>query len=215
MFKGVCFRTTVWRSPMNCGTIMCRRGVSALTLLNVSYRRALGSGLLTFLHVRKGARNASWQRPYGHIDDLQVAANATLRGLINNLSIRSGPQVVVNDDRLSPDETGEDLYPWKRWHVRNDPVGNNARPPVDFFMPTSNTQSQWRSIRAVSRIADDISAIPKYVGGQAGAGGAGRTASGLAMLMGNASKIFRRSPPTSTVTCWSPPFSACRFDPAD
>ena len=40
-------------------------------------------------------------------------------------------------------------------------------------------------------IADDVSAIPKYVGGQAGAGGAGRTASGLAMLMGNASKILQ------------------------
>ena len=39
-------------------------------------------------------------------------------------------------------------------------------------------------------IADDVSAIPKYVGGQAGSG-AGRTASGLAMLMGNASKILQ------------------------
>jgi hypothetical protein len=39
-------------------------------------------------------------------------------------------------------------------------------------------------------IADDVSAIPKYVGGQSGSG-AGRTASGLAMLMGNASKILQ------------------------
>ena len=39
-------------------------------------------------------------------------------------------------------------------------------------------------------IADDVSAIPKYIGGQA-SGGAGRTASGLAMLMGNASKILQ------------------------
>ncbi len=39
-------------------------------------------------------------------------------------------------------------------------------------------------------IADDVSAIPKYIGGQAG-GGAGRTASGLAMLMGNSSKILQ------------------------
>ena len=123
--------------------------------------------------------------------DVQTVANATLRGLVNNLSISSGPQVVVNDDRLSPDETGEDLYPWKRWHTRNDPVGNNARPPIDFFMPTSNVQSLVQAYQEFVSIADDISAIPKYVGGQAGAGGAGRTASGLAMLMGNASKIFQ------------------------
>ena len=125
------------------------------------------------------------------LEDLQVISNATVRGLVNNLSISSGPQVVVNDDRLSPDETGEDLYPWKRWHTRNDPVGNNARPPVDFFMPTSNTQSLVAAYQQFISMADDISAIPKYVGGQAGAGGAGRTASGLAMLMGNASKILQ------------------------
>ena len=125
------------------------------------------------------------------IADLQEAANATLRGLINNLSIASGPQVVVNDDRLSPDETGEDMYPWKRWHVRNDPVSNNAQPPISFFMPTNNSQALISVFQELVSIADDVSAIPKYVGGQAGAGGAGRTASGLAMLMGNASKILQ------------------------
>lgn len=125
------------------------------------------------------------------LEDLQVVSNATLRSLVNNLSISSGPQVVVNDDRLSPDETGEDLYPWKRWHTRNDPVGNNARPPIEFFMPTSNVQSLVQAYQEFVSIADDVSAIPKYVGGQAGAGGAGRTASGLAMLMGNASKILQ------------------------
>ena len=125
------------------------------------------------------------------LSDVQEAANATLRGLINNLSISSGPQVVVNDDRLSPDETGEDLYPWKRWHVRNDPVSNNAQPPISFFMPTSNAQQLIEVYEKFVGIADDVSAIPKYVGGQAGAGGAGRTASGLAMLMGNASKILQ------------------------
>lgn len=125
------------------------------------------------------------------LGDIQESANATLRSLINNLSISSGPQVVVNDDRLTPDETGEDLYPWKRWHVRNDPVGNNSQVPISFFMPTSNSQSLMQVYQQLIQIADDVSAIPKYVGGQAGAGGAGRTASGLAMLMGNASKILQ------------------------
>ena len=125
------------------------------------------------------------------LTDMQEAANSSLRALINNVSIASGPQVVVNDDRLSPDETGEDLYPWKRWHCRNDPVGSNAQPPISFFMPTSNAQQMISVFQEFVSIADDVSAIPKYVGGQAGAGGAGRTASGLAMLMGNASKILQ------------------------
>jgi hypothetical protein len=125
------------------------------------------------------------------IADIQEVANATLRSLVNNLSIASGPQVVVNDDRLSPDETGEDMYPWKRWHVRNDPVSNNNQEPITFFMPTSNSQQLIQVFQAFQGFADDISAIPKYIGGDTGGGGAGRTASGLAMLMGNASKILQ------------------------
>ena len=125
------------------------------------------------------------------LTDVQEVANASLRSLVNNLSIASGPQVVINDERLAPEENGEDLYPWKRWHVRNDPVGNNTQIPVSFFMPTSNAQQLIEVYQAFVGIADDVSAIPKYVGGQASSGGAGRTASGLAMLMGNASKILQ------------------------
>jgi len=124
------------------------------------------------------------------ISDLQETANATLRALINNLSISSGPQVVINDDRLAPEENGEDLYPWKRWHTRNDPLANNNQVPISFFMPSSNAQSLIEVFKTFIDLSDDVSAIPKYVGGQS-TGGAGRTASGLAMLMGNASKILQ------------------------
>jgi hypothetical protein len=125
------------------------------------------------------------------IADLQDVANACLRSLVNNISISSGPQVVVNDDRCRPEDNTDELYPWKRWHVTNDPVSNNAKPPVDFFSPQSNAQDLLTVFKAFQELADDVSAIPKYIGGQAGSGGAGRTASGLAMLMGNASKILQ------------------------
>ena len=122
--------------------------------------------------------------------DMQESANATLRSLINNLSISSGPQVVINDDMLASGENGEDMYPWKRWHTKNDPMTSAGKQPISFFMPASNAQSLIECYSKFVDIADDVSAIPKYVGGQAG-GGAGRTASGLAMLMGNASKILQ------------------------
>lgn len=124
------------------------------------------------------------------LSDIQEVANASLRALVNNLSISSGPQVIVNDDRLSPDEDGEDLYPWKRWHVQSDPMGNNASKPIDFFQPNSNAQELMGVYQNFNNLADELSAIPKYLSGQA-SGGAGRTASGLAMLMGNASKILQ------------------------
>lgn len=124
------------------------------------------------------------------LNDIQDVCNASLRALVNNLSISSGPQVVVNDDRLAPDEDGEELYPWKRWHVQSDPMGNNGAPPITFFQPNSNAQELLGVYQKFSEIADEISAIPRYLSG-ASAGGAGRTASGLAMLMGNASKVLQ------------------------
>jgi hypothetical protein len=124
------------------------------------------------------------------IADLQEVANATLRSLVNNISIASGPQVVVNDDRVLPEENTDDLYPWKRWHTRNDPVGNNAKPPLEFYQPQSNAQELIAVFKAFVDLSDDVSAIPKYIGGQA-SGGAGRTSSGLAMLMANAAKILQ------------------------
>jgi len=126
------------------------------------------------------------------LNDVQEAGNATLRSLINNLSIASGPQVVVHDDLLSNDEDGEDLYPWKRWHVNRDPMGSSSSiKPIDFFQPQSNAQELLGVYKSFVDMADELSAIPKYLSGAGAGGGAGRTASGLAMLMGNASKILQ------------------------
>lgn len=125
--------------------------------------------------------------------DVQDVANATLRALVNNLSIASGPQVIVNDERLAPGEDGDSLYPWKRWHTVSDPTvsGNTAQKPVDFFQPRSNAQELLGVYKEMTNIGDEISALPRYITGTERLGGAGRTASGLALLMGNANKILQ------------------------
>jgi hypothetical protein len=124
------------------------------------------------------------------LTDIQTVCNATLRALVNNLSIASGPQVTVNTDRLADGENAEDLYPWKRWYVRSDPLGNNTEPPIQFFMPSSISQELMAVYSAFTELADEMSAIPRYMTG-AQAGAIGRTASGLSMLMSNSSKILQ------------------------
>jgi len=125
------------------------------------------------------------------LDDIQEVANASLRSLVNNLSIASGPQVIVNDDRIDPAQDTDDLYPWKRWHTLNDPMGS-AEPAVNFFQPQSNSQELLSVYNQMTLIADEISAIPRYMTGSAtGQAGAGRTASGLNMLMQNAGKVLQ------------------------
>jgi hypothetical protein len=124
------------------------------------------------------------------LNDVGDVCNATLRALVNNLSMSSGPQVVVNTDRLANGADAESMYPWKRWHTVSDPLGNNAQVPVSFFQPASNAQELLMVYGRFNDLADELSAIPKYLSGGS-AGGAGRTAAGLAMLMGNASKILQ------------------------
>jgi hypothetical protein len=124
------------------------------------------------------------------LNDIQDVCNASLRALVNNLSISSGPQVVVNDDRIAAGEDADELFPWKRWHVSQNPMPGSTEKPIDFFQPQSNAQNLIQVYQSFSALADDLSAIPRYLAGES-AGGAGRTASGLAMLMGNASKILQ------------------------
>lgn len=124
------------------------------------------------------------------LEDLQEVSNATLRSLVNNMSIASGPQVVINTELLDPTVNEDQLYPWKRWKVLSDPLGSN-REPVTFFQPNSNAQELIQIYQSLNNLSDDISAIPRYATGESLSGGAGRTASGLSMLMGNAQKVLQ------------------------
>lgn len=125
------------------------------------------------------------------LDDIQTVANASYRALVNNMGMASGPQVVINDKVLTPGET-DDMYPWKRWHVNFDPtMAASGTAPITFYQPDSRATELQGIIANLNVMADDVSAIPRYMTGGAQAGGAGRTASGLSMLMSNAAKTLQ------------------------
>lgn len=125
------------------------------------------------------------------LEDVQSICNAAARALVNNASISSGPQVVINDAVLDAHEN-DNIFPWKRWHVNYDPalVSSGAK-PIDFFQPSINAAELSGIYEKWNMMGDEISAIPRYMTGNEKVGGAGRTASGLAMLMGNASKTLQ------------------------
>ena len=125
------------------------------------------------------------------IGDIQSVMNATLRALVNNLSIASGPQVTINNDRIVPGTDNANLYPWKKWYVEDDPLSTSNEPPVAFWQPNSNAQELLFVFQNMSNLADEVSTIPKYMTGNEKVGGAGRTASGLSMLMGATSKVLQ------------------------
>jgi hypothetical protein len=125
------------------------------------------------------------------IEDLQNICNAAARALVNNMGIASGPQVEVNLERIPPNEDITQMYPWKIWQVLQDPLGSNA-PAVRFNQPEDNAQTLMAVYERFSKLADDHSGIPAYIYGDTNVQGAGRTASGLSMLMGSAGKGIRQ-----------------------
>lgn len=125
------------------------------------------------------------------IEDLQNICNAAARALVNNMSIASGPQVEVNLERIPPNEDITQIHPWKIWQTLNDPLGSSA-PAVRFNQPNDNASTLMGVYERFSRLADDHSGIPAYIYGDTNVQGAGRTASGLSMLMGSAGKGIRQ-----------------------
>ena len=125
------------------------------------------------------------------IEDIQGVCNAAARALVNNMGISSGPQVEVNLERIPPNEDITQLHPWKIWQVTNDPLGSSA-PAVRFTQPDDNATTLLGVYDKFSKLADDHSGIPSYVYGDLNVQGAGRTSSGLSMLMGAAGKGIRQ-----------------------
>lgn len=129
--------------------------------------------------------------PMDLIRDCQDVCNASARALVNNMGIASGPQVWVNVDRLPAGESITQLFPWRIQQTTSDPLGSSA-PPMDFFQPNSLSQELMAVYERFSVLADEYSGIPRYMTGDAPAGGAGRTASGMNMLMNNAGKAIKQ-----------------------
>lgn len=129
---------------------------------------------------------------YNTMSDCEDMCNAAARSLANNMGISSGPQVWVNNTRLPTGEDITTLYPWKIWQTISDPMGSTAA-PMGFFQPTSNAQELMTVFDRFSQLADEVTGIPRYMTGDGMAGGAGRTASGMSMMIGNAGKTTKKT----------------------
>lgn len=128
---------------------------------------------------------------YDLTKDCADMCNASARSIAANMGISSGPQVGVNVSRMPAGEDVTNLYPWKVWQFEEDPMGSTVA-PIQFFQPTSNVEALMKVFTHFSDLADEYTGIPKYTVGVEGTAGAGRTASGMSMMLGNASKVIKQ-----------------------
>lgn len=122
--------------------------------------------------------------------DSQAMVNATARALANNMGISSGPQVGVNVSRLPAGEDITALHPWKIWQFQASDYGDSSA-PIQFFQPNSNAGELLTVFEKFSARADEDTMIPRYMTGEH-TPGAGRTSSGLSMLISNAGKGIKQ-----------------------
>lgn len=148
---------------------------------------------------RKPYYLTSFEKVPGRIDgngvadlcmDAQNMCNAAARALANNMGISSGPQVGVNISRLPAGEDITQMHPWKIWQFKSSEYGD-ASAPMQFFQPNSNAGELMAVFEKFMELADEVSGIPRYMTGQH-VPGAGRTSSGLSMLISNAGKSIKQ-----------------------
>lgn len=120
------------------------------------------------------------------MSDPQDLTNAAFRAMCDNAAISAGPQIEVNLSLLSEDEDPRDIYPFKVW-MRTGDAADAANPAVRVFTLPSYTTEFERMIELFRTYGDEVTSIPRQMWGEPSGGGqAGRTASGLSMLMGSA-----------------------------
>lgn len=120
--------------------------------------------------------------------ELQQIINATVRSLCFNMSQASGFQTIYNDiNRLPPGETITASFPGKIHQFLNQNP-NNSTKPMEFWQPNPMAEMLLRVLDAFEPRIDTITGIPRYSYGSDQVAGAGRTASGLTMLMSNAAR---------------------------
>ena len=129
--------------------------------------------------------------PTDMIADCEDMCNAAARALSNNMGIASGPQVWIDVSRLPPGEDITQLSPWKIWQISRDVTGGSGS-PMGFFQPETHAPELLAVYERYAVLADEYSGIPRYMTGGEGTGGAGRTASGMSMMITNAGKTIKQ-----------------------
>lgn len=125
------------------------------------------------------------------MEDIQDMCNAAVRALGLNMALCAGPQVVYTDiERLPIDDKITSLYPLKVHQFVKKPGDNTA--PMLFEQIESRAAELISIFNTFLRMADERTRIPAYAYGSDQTAGAGKTASGLSMLMDASSRGIKK-----------------------
>lgn len=120
--------------------------------------------------------------------DPQSMLNASVRAMLDNAAISAGPIIEANIDLLADGEDPNDVYPFRSFQRTGIGTDGSNRAITVTKLP-SYTSQFMTMVDFFRASADETTNIPSAMAGQDGnqmMGAAGRTATGLSMLMGSA-----------------------------
>ena len=123
--------------------------------------------------------------------DAQKLFNASVRAMLDNAAISAGPILEANMDLLDPNENPKDLFPFRVFQ-REGTGADAAAQAIRVYTLPSYTNEFMGMIQFFMSASDEVTAIPRYMYGDTNqVGGAGKTATGLSMLMGAANVTLK------------------------
>lgn len=120
--------------------------------------------------------------------DDQTMLNASIRMMLDNSAIASGPMLEVNPGLLANTDRMDEMYPWKIWFRNSAQPGT---PAVKSIQMDSRLGDLKGMAEMFENNADEVTAIPRYMSGESVGQGAAGTASGMSMLMGAANIVIK------------------------
>ncbi len=125
------------------------------------------------------------------IPDAQSLANSAIRALQNNVGLASGPQIAFNKEDLAPDQDASRIWPWKIWKFIKGTFSSQTEPFMQFYQASMHASELITVYDKAAKIADEHCGIMGVAHGDPNVGGAGNTASGLSMFMGQQNRGIR------------------------
>lgn len=146
--------------------------------------------------------------------DDQTMINAGVRMILDNAALTAGPQFEVNMDLMLPTEKADRMHPFKLWYRNGKDA---ASPAVRVLNIPGKLEELYPIVNMFETNADEVTAVPRYMGGENPTQGAAGTASGLSMLMGNTSVVMKdlingydegiTTPFINALYCWNMQFN--------
>lgn len=112
--------------------------------------------------------------------------------MADNAGFVAKPQFWVHADRFADGENSLEVFGGKVWQLKSDQT-QGVNPGMGVYNIPDNSASLNGNYEKWEIKADDSTGIPRYTYGNERVGGAGDTASGLAMLLNSAAKGLRRA----------------------